>query len=159
MGIFGDFIGGIQGQVQKNKRLKAMEENFVRTNRGSEAICAYIKQLFDKDGPGYDWLKKNKLSPMMSTPLYPIVGEDYVSLCYTKYGNGRSFSNSIPKDVEVKRFSFQEMYEWYGLTSVVGYSSLNSKFKRKILESMITDKVQELPHIKYNGGFVVKMFG
>ena len=63
-----------------------------------------------------------------------------------------------PKDIEVSRYSFQEMYSWYGLAEGCGYSALTSRTQLNTLENMINMEVQKLPHIKYNNGFLVKMF-
>lgn len=158
MGIFGNIVNGIKEQYQQSKEQIELERHFICINPGTEVICAYIKNVFNKDEPGYNWLKENKLLSILSTPLYPVVGESYVSLCYMQPGDGRSWESSKPKDIEVARYTFQEMYKWYGLENGVGYKRLDSKTKRKILESLIISKVEELPHIKYNAGFVVKMF-
>lgn len=161
MGVLGKIARGIQDQYKQNKVLKEQEEDFVRTNQGSEAICAFIVALFNKDEPAYKWIKDNKKTLVMQTPLYPVVGEDFVSLCYMQYGDGRSWESSKNRDIEIGRYSFQEMYVWYGLAAGAGYSRLDSTTKKNKLRSMINNKIRELPHIKESsaGGFVIKTFG
>ena len=63
-----------------------------------------------------------------------------------------------PKDIEVANYSFLEMYRWYGLDEGNGYQDLYSRTELNTLESMINSEVEKLPHIKYNNGFLVKMF-
>ena len=61
-------------------------------------------------------------------------------------------------DIEVAKYTFQEMYRWYGLGEGVGYAGLSTRTEMDELESMINSEVQKLPHIKYNNGYLVKMF-
>lgn len=145
-------FGKLQEKYQENKAQKQQEEEYVKNNRGTEAICAYMKAMFEKDNPAYQWLKSEK------TPLYPVVGEDCVSLCYMQAGNGQSIRDIKPSDIAVFTCSFQQMYDWYGLGNGEGYSVLNTKVEKKALEQFITWEVEKLQHLKYNGGFLVKLF-
>lgn len=74
--------------------------------------------------------------------LYPVINSSSVSLCYMQPGDGKSFSGVKPRDIEVVQYSFQEMYDWYGLKAGVGYSSLNSRTQFNVLEDMINTEVQ-----------------
>lgn len=146
MGLFGQLMQTAGEKLSKTKEQREQEEAFVRNNEGSKAICAYIADFFEKGNPGYAWLKENKF------PLYPVINKDSVSLCYMHTGDG------MPKDAEVGNYSFQEMYSWYGLAEGIGYSSLTSRTQMNVLEQMINSEVEKLPHIKFNGGYLVKMF-
>lgn len=152
MGLFGQLLETAGEKLTKDKEQRAQEEAFVKNNEGSKAICAYIVNLFKKGNPGYDWVKKNHEG------LFTVINKDSVSLCYMQAGDGQSFSGMKPKDIEVSRYSFQEMYSWYGLAEGCGYSALTSRTQLNTLENMINMEVQKLPHIKYNNGFLVKMF-
>lgn len=152
MGLFGQLLETAGEKLTKDKEQRAREQEFVRNNEGSKAICAFMVDLFQKGNPGYDWLKKNKVG------LYPVIYSDSVSLCYMQTGDGKSLSGIKPKDMEVARYTFQEMYDWYGLQEGAGYTSLTSRTQFNELETMINIEVQKLPHIKYNNGFLVKMF-
>jgi len=152
MGILGKIIDSAGEKIAQAKEQKAQEEAFVQNNPGSKAICAYMVSLFEKGNPGYQWVKENRMG------LYPVIYEDAVALCYMQPGDGKSLSGIKPTDEEVVRYSFQQMYQWYGLAAGQGYSRLGTKIMRKKLEAMISGAVQQLPHIKYNIGFVVKMF-
>lgn len=152
MGLFKQLVETAGEKIMKDKELRAQEEAFVRNNKGSEAICAFMTDLFEKGNSGYDWVKKNKMG------LYPVIYKDSVSLCYMQPGDGQSFSGMKTKDAEVVRYTFQEMYDWYGLKAGEGYSCLNSRTQLNELEKMIDSAVQQLPHIKYNNGYMVKMF-
>lgn len=143
MGVFGKIISGIQDQYQQNKARKEAERNFVKTNRGTEAICAYITALFDKGQPAYSWLKSNR------KPLYPkVMNTNTISLCYTQYGDGRSYESSKSKDIAVATYSFQDMYQWYGLTKGEGYDELTMKIQCETLEFTILDELEKLTHLK-----------
>lgn len=148
MGLFGQIVE----TMGEKKERKAREEEFVRNNTGSKAICAFLVNLFEKGNSGYNWIKKNR------TPIYLVVNQDSVSLCYTQYGNGQSWSESKPKDIEVATYKFQEMYNWYGLSDGSGYCLLDSKVQRQELSRMINLEVNKLPHIKDKGGYLVKTF-
>jgi hypothetical protein len=152
MGLFGKIAGTIGENISKDKEQKEKEKAFVQNNEGSKAICAYIAELFEKGNSGYDWVKENRVG------LFPVINSDSVSLCYMQGGDGKSFKTAMPKDVEVARYNFEEMYNWYGLEASRGYRMLDSRIQLNELESMINSKVQELPHIKYNNGYLVKMF-
>ena len=95
-------------------------------------------------------MKKNHVG------LFPVVSEDSVSLCYMKAGDGQSFSGMRPKDIEVIKYKFEEIYKISGLE--VGYNKLNTITEINELESMINEEIKKLPHIKYNNGYLVKMF-
>lgn len=143
----------IKNAYQDKKAADQAERDFVCSNSGTAAICAYMKMVFDKGNAGYKWVKANR------TSLYPIVENDQVLLCYQyTERNPQSFQEAKPQDVEVGRYSFQEMYRWYGLQDSEGYSCLDTKLKRRTLEYQISSAVQELPHITYINGFRVKMF-
>ena len=142
----------IKGKVKQEMEQREAQKAFVENHKGSEAICEYIVNMFDKGNSAYYWLKENK------TPLYPIVQESRVQLCYMQAGDGKSFSGIKPKDIPVATIYFNEMYEWYGLKNGEGYRILDNKVQMKTLEYMISREVQKLPHIKYNAGFLVKMF-
>lgn len=152
MGLFGQLFETVTENLSKSKEEREQEEAFVRENEGTKAICAFFANLFDKGNSGYNWLKKNRVG------LYPVINSDSVSLCYMQAGDGQSFSGMKPKDIEVVHYSFQEMYDWYNLEDGVGYSELTSRTQFNTLERMISAEVQALPHIKYNNGFLVKMF-
>lgn len=144
----------IQNSYQAKKAADEAERDFVRNHKGTQAICAYMKTLFEKGNPGYNWLKANP-----SFPLYPKIEGGQVLLCYSyTQKNPQSFKEAMPRDEEVTRYNFQEMYRWYGLADGEGYNLLDTKLKEKELVLRISSAVQELPHIRYNGGFVVKMF-
>lgn len=152
MGLLGKLAQTVGENISKSKEDRQREIDFVKNNKGSEAITAYMVDLFQKGNPGYDWVKKNKVG------LFPVINNDSVSLCYMQVGDGKSLSGVKPKDIEAQRFTFQEMYRWYGLPAGVGYTSLDSRTKKNVLENMIDTAVQALPHIKYNVGYMVKMF-
>lgn len=152
MGLFGQLLETAGEKLTKDKEQRALEKSFVRNNEGSKAICEYMVDLFQKGSPGYDWVKKNRVG------LYPVINSCSVSLCYMQDGDGKSFSGMKPRDIEVGQYSFQEMYSWYGLAEGIGYASLTSRTQLNELESMINSEIQKLPHIKYNNGFLVKMF-
>lgn len=152
MGLLGKLAQTVGENISKSKEDRQREIDFVKNNKGSEAITAYMVDLFQKGNPGYDWVKKNKVG------LFPVINNDSVSLCYMQVGDGKSLSGVKPKDIEAQRFTFQEMYRWYGLPAGVGYTSLDSRTKKNVLENMIDTAVQALPHIKYNGGYMVKLF-
>lgn len=152
MGLLGKLAQTVGENISKSKEDRQREIDFVKNNKGSEAITAYMVDLFQKGNPGYDWVKKNKVG------LFPVINNDSVSLCYMQVGDGKSLSGVKPKDIETQRFTFQEMYRWYGLPAGVGYTSLDSRTKKNVLENMIDTAVQALPHIKYNVGYMVKMF-
>lgn len=150
MGLFDT----IKNAYQDKKAAEQAERDFVINHEGTKAICAYMKMVFEKGNPGYNWLKQNH-----GYPLYPKVENNQVLLCYQHVEkNPQSFKDAKPKDVEVGRYSFQEMYAWYGLNDGEGYSFLDTKLKCRTLEGRITSAVEEHPHIKYNGGFLVKLF-
>lgn len=148
MSIFDNIKGRVQQEMAQREQMKAYVEN----HKGTEAICSYIVDLFDKGNSGYYWLKENK------TPLYPVVQESRVQLCYMQTGDGQSLKGVIPKNVPVATIYFNEMYDWYGLENGEGYRILDNKLQMKTLETRISLAVQKLPHIKYNAGFLVKMF-
>lgn len=152
MGIFRSLAQTAGEHIFKSKDEREAEKNFVRENKGTEAICAFIAQQFEKGNPGYNWVKKNKVG------LYPIVHDSSVSLCYMQPGDGESFSGMRPKDIEVASYSFLEIYEWFGLEEDEGYRVLKSRTQKNELENMISSEVQKLAHIKYNNGFMVKLF-
>ena len=152
MGLFGQIIGTIGENITKDKGQREHEKAFVKNSEGSKAICAYIVDLFQKGNSGYDWVKKNRVG------LFPVINNKSVSLCYMQTGDGQSFKTTMPKDAEVAKYSFQEMYSWYGLDANSGYDVLDSRTQRNELEDMINSAVQELPHIKFNNGYLVKMF-
>lgn len=152
MGLFGQLLETAGEKLTKDKAQREQEEAFVKGSEGSKAICAFMADLFEKGHPGYDWVKQNKVG------LYPVIHEDSVSLCYMQVGDGQSLSGVKPKDAEVARYSFVEMYEWYGLDPSKGYIQLTSRTQKNALEDMINSAVQALPHIKYNNGYLVKMF-
>lgn len=114
-----------------------------------------MKTLFDKGNSGYNWLKENR-----GCPLYPVVEDNQVLLCY-QYSekNPQSFRDMKAQDVEVAKYSFRQMYQWYGLAEGEGYSFLDSKNKKYTLAGCIRSKVGELPHIRDISGFTVKLFG
>lgn len=144
----------IKNTYQDKKAANQAERDFVCNNKGTMAICAYMKMVFDKGNPGYKWLKENS-----HWALYTKVEGNQVLLCYQyTEQNPQSFREAKPQDVEVGRYSFQEMYQWFGLQDGEGYSWLDTKLKCRTLDDRISSAVQELPHIKYNGGFRVKMF-
>ena len=134
MAIFRQLLETAGEKLTKDKEERAQEQAFVRNNEGSKAICEYMVNLFQKG---------NSRS---------------VSLCYMQPGDGKSFSGMKTKDIEVAQYSFEEMYNWYGLAESVGYASLTSRTQLNELQWMIESEVQKLPHIKYNAGFLVKMF-
>ena len=73
-------------------------------------------------------------------------------------GDGQSLKGIVPKDIPVATIYFNEMYDWYGLKNGEGYRILDNKLQMKTLENRISQEVQKLSHIRYNGGFLVKMF-
>ena len=87
-----------------------------------------------------------------------MVNEKSVSLCYRQMGDLQSFSGVKAKEIEVFEYSFQKMYEWYGLEDGVGYSVLISQTQKNVLEWAINHEVEKLSHIKYNGGYLVRFF-
>lgn len=152
MGLTKQILETIGEGISKSKEQRKQEEEFVRNNEGTKAICAFMKDLFEKGNSGYNWVKENRVG------LYPVINEDSVSLCYMQMGDRQSFSGMKPKDAEVVRYSFREMYDWYGLDENCGYKLLYSRTQLNALDTMITLEIQKLPHIKFNNGFLVKMF-
>ena len=152
MGLFGQTMGSAVEKLTKDKEQREREKAYVRNNEGSKAICAYMAHLFQKGNAGYDWVKENRVG------LFPVIHDSYVSLCYMQPGDGQSLAGIRPKDIEVAKYTFQEMYRWYGLGEGVGYAGLSTRTEMDELESMINSEVQKLPHIKYNNGYLVKMF-
>lgn len=152
MGLFKQLLETAGEKITKDKGQREQEEAFVNNNEGSKAICAYFVNLFEKGNPGYDWVKENHVG------LFPVVNKDSVSLCYMQMGDGKSYSGVKPKDIEVVKYSFQEMYSWYGLSENCGYRVLTSRTQLNALENMIYIEVNKLSHIKYNNGFLVKLF-
>ena len=151
MGLFDT----IKNAYQDKKAAEQAERDFVYNDKGTEAICAYMKTLFDKGNSGYNWLKENR-----GCPLYPVVEDNQVLLCYQySVKNPQSFKDMKPQDVEVARYSFRQMYQWYGLAEGEGYNFLDTKIKKHALAGCIRSKVGELPHIKDTSGFTVKLFG
>lgn len=151
MGLMKKMFETAGENIAKSKEEREKEREYVQNNEGTKAICAFMANLFEKGNVGYVWVKKNRVG------LYPIVNQKSVSLCYMQTGDGQSFSGVKPKDIEVISYSFEEMYSWYGLVGY-GYKSLNSRTQLNALENMINRKVKKLPHIKYNNGFLVRMF-
>mgnify|MGYP007123076210 CR=1 FL=1 len=152
MGIWKKMVETVGENVSKSKEERMQEKAYVQNSKGTEAICAFMADLFEKGNAGYSWVKENRVG------LYPIVNQDSVSLCYMQPGDGQSFSGVKPKDIEVANYSFLEMYSWYGLDEDCGYKKLHSRTELNALESMINSEIDKLPHIKYNNGFLVKMF-
>lgn len=152
MGLLGKLLETAGEKITKDKEQREQEQAFVRNNAGSRAICEFMVDLFRKGNPGYDWVKENRAG------LYPVINSHSVSLCYMQAGDGQSFSGMKPKDVEVVQYLFQDMYRWYGLDEGAGYASLTSRTQLNELEKMINNAISELPHIKYNNGYLVKMF-
>lgn len=152
MGLFKQLLETGVEKITKDKEQRKREEDFVKSNKGSEAISVFIANLFEKGNSGYDWVKENKIG------LYPVINNDSVSLCYMQPGDGQSFSGMKPKDVEVRKYSFTEMYDWYGLKENEGYARLNSRTQLNALENMINNEVSKLPHLKFNNGYLVRMF-
>ena len=152
MGLTRKLFETMGENISKNKEERKQEESYVRNNKGTKAICAFMVDLFEKGNMGYNWVKKNKIG------LFPVINKESVSLCYMQLGDGQSFSGMKPKDIEVVRYSFREMYDWYGLDKNCGYDTLNSRTQLNVLENMINSEIEKLPHIKFNNGFLVKMF-
>ncbi|MBD5479738.1 MAG: hypothetical protein HDR14_10700 [Lachnospiraceae bacterium] len=152
MGLMRQIFETMGENISKSKEERKREESFVRDNKGTEAICAFMTNLFEKGNAGYNWVKKNKVG------LFPVINKESVSLCYMQLGDGQSFSGMKPKDIEVARYSFREMYDWYGLDENCGYDILNSRTQLNVLEDMIKSDVEKLSHIKFCNGFLVKMF-
>ena len=152
MGFWGALLETAGEKITKDRDVRQREEEFVRNHEGSKAICEYFVSLFEKENAGYNWVKENNMG------LYPVMYPDAVALCYMQPGDGQSFSGMKTKDVEVARYTFEEMYRWYGLEAYRGYERLNSRTQLNALEAMINNEVQNLPHIKYNIGYKVKMF-
>lgn len=147
MGYFTRLAGTAVERIVKGKEESENEKAFIRNHVGSKAICAYIANLFEKGNTGYNWLKENR------KPLNPVVHKDFVALCYVQ-----GYQDRLPKEIEVGRFTFEEMYQWYGLKPGQGYSYLRTRIMFDTLEWMINAEVQKLPHMKFSGGYLVKMF-
>lgn len=152
MGLMRQIFETVGENISKSKEERRREEALVRNNEGTEAICAFMADLFEKGNIGYNWVKKNRVG------LFPVINKESVSICYMKLGDGQSFSGMKPKDIEVARYSFREMYDWYGLDENCGYDILSSRTQFNVLENMINSEIEKLPHIKFNNGFLVKMF-
>lgn len=152
MGFWLRLLDSAHEKLVVDKDQRARDEEFVRNHKGSKAICDYFVALFEKGNSGYNWVKRNK------TGLFPVIKQDSVVLCYTQSGDGKSFSGMFTKEVEVATYTFQEMYDWYGLDSEEGYQMLHSRTQLDTLEQMINSAVTKLPHIKYSGGYYVRMF-
>lgn len=150
MGLLRKMLETAGENIVKDKEQRLMEKEFIRTNDGSKVISIFIADLFEKGNSAYVWVKKNQVG------LFPVVSEDSVSLCYMKAGDGQSFSGMRPKDIEVIKYKFEEIYKISGLE--VGYNKLNTITEINELESMINEEIKKLPHIKYNNGYLVKMF-
>lgn len=155
MGVFGDLAGNIKNKIESDKAEKERLRREIQNNRGTEAICSYMFTLFEKGNAGYNWLKANR-----KFPLYPVVGDAGVELCYTQYAsNPQSLREMKPKNIRVSYYCFQEMYSWYGLAYGEGYLTLNNKVQKDWLCSMINQRVQQHNHIKYTTGWELKLFG
>lgn len=152
MGLFRQLLETGVEKITKDKEQREREEAFVKNNIGSKAICEFLVNKFEKENSAYNWVKENKIG------LYPVINEDSVSLCYMQPGDGQSFSGMKPKDVEVVNYSFREMFDWYGLKENEGYAVLSTRTQLNALETMIHNEVGNLPHIKFNNGFMVRMF-
>lgn len=152
MGLFGNLIDSVKENVEKDRQQKEKEREYVRNSEASKAICEFIVDLFQKGNPAYKWIKENN-----KIGLSPQVNFNTVSLTYMQPGDGKSFSGIKPKDIEVSQYSFQEIFEWYGLETC-GYKQLDTKTERKELEYMIGSAIEQLPHMKLTCGYTVKMF-
>lgn len=143
------FFGNIQKDIQRNKDEAAAEREWIREHPGSEAICEYFYQLFQEGWPGYNWLKSNR-----GYPLYLKIDFSGIKICY----NDPTAKTLLPQDVIVQSYSYQEIYNWYGLKSQDGFSYLDKKIHKDELNSMIIERILQHPHIKYSGGLVLRMF-
>ncbi len=152
MGLIRNMFETVGESISRSKEQKEQEKAFVRNSEGTKAICAFMANLFEKGNEGYIWVKQNRVG------LYPIVNYNSVSLCYMQYGDGQSLSGIKPKDIEVVNYSFSEMCRWYGLDEGCGYKSLSSRIQLNVLANMINYEIGKLPHIKFNNGYLVKMF-
>ena len=85
MGLMGQFLETMGEYISKSKEVRKREEAFVRNNEGTEAICTFMVNLFEKGNIGYKWVKKNRVG------LFPVINEESVSLCYMQPGDGQSF--------------------------------------------------------------------
>ncbi len=139
-------------KLAKDKEQRRLEEEYVKNNRGSKVISEYIAYLFEKGNVGYNWLKENRI------PVYPVINKDSVSLCYMQPGDGKSFSGTIPKDVSVGTYTFEEIYKAYGLQPGEGYARLSTRTQLNALESMINTEISKHSHLKFNGGYLVRAF-
>ena len=73
-----------------------------------------------------------------------------------KPGDGQSFAGIKPKDIEIVKYKFEEIYNICGLSN--GYLRLRTRIEKNELEKMIDEEIRKLPHIKYCNGYLVKMF-
>lgn len=67
MGLWRQMVETVGENVSKSKEERMREKEYIQNNKGTEAICAFIVNLFEKGNTGYCWVKKNRVG------LYPIV--------------------------------------------------------------------------------------
>lgn len=135
----------LKERYQQTKRRGGRVWTYVQDHRGTHAISEYMRMLFEKDSPAYNWMKENR------RPLYPVIRATSVQLCDLKPETG--------KLIPVGNFSFREMYDWYGLYPEEGYLRLHNRSELEALEASITEKIAQLPHIRCGTGFSLRRFG
>lgn len=59
MGLWRQMVETIGESVSKSKEERMREKEDVQNNKGTEAICAFIANLFAKGNMGYRWVKEN----------------------------------------------------------------------------------------------------
>ena len=59
MGLWRQMVETIGESVSKSKEVRMREKEYVQNNKGTEAICAFIANLFAKGNMGYRWVKEN----------------------------------------------------------------------------------------------------
>lgn len=150
MGLFRQLAETAGENILKDKEQKLEEKEFVRGREESKVISLFITALFEKGNPAYNWVKENHVG------LFPVIDEQTVSLCYMKPGDGQSFAGIKPRDIEIVKYKFEEIYNICGLSN--GYLRLRTRIEKNELEKMIDEEIRKLPHIKYCNGYLVKMF-
>lgn len=154
MNMFQSVVDNVKQQHEDQKRRDAADAAWLRSQSGAEVISRYFRFYFDKKEPGYCFLKENHQCIWINTK------ENGVELSWqARYSKPvESFREIAQANKEAKMLiPFEQIYQNMGGNR--GYfTKLDTKAKRIALDNMITDSIQTLPHIKYNGSFSVKMF-
>ena len=144
MNLFQSAVETVKQQHEDKKRREAADAAWVREQPASKVICDYFYAFFDKDQPGYRFIKENHQTLTLS------VKEDGVELHWAgNHGPAQSLREAKAIGEGDKRLiPFAEAYQWRGGFS--GYARLDTRAKQAALREMILQKIRSHPHIKYN---------